>query len=272
MAVLFIKQWRQQRATWLSCAVLLFLMAALLSASYRAFGEMAQQILFSQNMAGGAVFSMLFGGAVAGVSFADAYLSICFVHPVILALLVVFVVAIASRAFAGEIERGTIDVLLAAPITRSQVAVASIAAFMVGLACMLAGHWAGMRVGLWLAGIRPEEVSLPGLRYVSLNLGFLMSSIGSYSFLFSACTSERGRAIGLAAGATVVLYFFNALAQLWSQARFLQHFSVFYYHRPQPILVSGQPPWIDLAVLGGVATLAFAAASWQFMRRDIATV
>jgi ABC-2 type transport system permease protein len=225
-----------------------------------------------ERMASGGMGGIFFGGTPQGMDFLSTFLSIAFTHPLVLILLCVFAIAVASRALAGEIERGTIDLLLAAPVTRTQLALASFAAFAAGLALLLLGHWAGLRLGLQWTGIRPPAQTLPGLGYAGLNLAALLLCVGGYSFLCSALASERGRAAGLAAGITVAFYFVNVLAQLWEKARFMQSFSIFYYLRPLPLLTRGAPAWGDLALLGGLAAVTLLASLWVFARRDIATV
>jgi hypothetical protein len=119
--------------------------------------------------------------------------------------------------------------------------------------------------------VRPAARTLGALGYASLNLASLILCVGGYSFLFSALVSDRGRAAGLASGVTVAFYFFNVLAQLWTKARFMEHLSIFHYHRPLVILTSGAPTWGDLGLLSALAVVAYLGALWIFARRDIAT-
>lgn len=266
-----MKQWRQQTATGLACAALLLTFGLVIVVSFHAFGDVIQEQMM-ERMASGAMGEIFFGGAPQATDFLGTFLSIAFTHPLVLLLLCGFAIAVASRAFAGEIERGTIDVLLAAPVTRVQLVLASGGAFAAGLAGLLLAHWAGLRLGLQLTGIQPSRGLLTGLAWAGLNLAALVLCVGGYSFLTSALSSERGRAAGLAAGVTIVFYFFNVLAQLWEKARFMEHLSIFHYHQPLPILASGAPAWAHLAVLTGLAAGSFLAALWVFGRRDIATV
>jgi beta-exotoxin I transport system permease protein len=269
--VLFAKQWRQQRGTGLACGALLLAFALVIVVSFRAFGDVFEEQVMGR-MASGAMGEIFFGGAPQKMDFLSTYLSIAFTHPLVLILLCVFAIAVASRALAGEIERGTVDVLLALPVTRLQFALASGAACAAGLALLLLVHWAGLRLGLQWTGVRPPGRTLSALGYASLNLAALAFCVGGYSFLCSALASERGRAAGLAAGITVTFYFFNVLAQLWERAKFMENLSIFHYHRPLPLLTSGAPAWGDLAVLCSLAALTFLAALWLFARRDIATL
>jgi ABC-2 type transport system permease protein len=268
--ILFAKQFRQQQTTCLACGALLGVFAVVLVIAFRSFGETIQEQVM-ERMASGGMGEILFGGAPQGTEFLATYLSLAFTHPLVLLVLCGFAIAVASRAFAGEIERGTIDVLLSAPVTRWQFALASGGAFVTGLALLLLVQGAGLRLGLRWTDVRPPAQTLAGLGYAGLNLAALIFCVGGCSFLCSALTSERGRAAGLATGITVFAYFLNVLAQLWGKARFLEHLSLFHYHRPLPTLTSGAPAWGDLAVLSGLAAVAFFAACWVFGRRDIAT-
>jgi beta-exotoxin I transport system permease protein len=269
--VLFTKQWRQQRATGLSCGLLLIAFALVVVESFHAFGDLIQEQI-TERMSGGGMGEILFGGIPQETDFLSTSLSIAFTHPLVLLLLCVYAIAVASRALAGEIERGAIDVLLAAPVTRLQFALASGAAFVGGLVLLLLAHWAALRLGLLLTGVRPASPTLGALGCASLNLAALVFCVGAYSFLFSALVSDRGRAAGLAAGVTVAFYFFNVLAQLWTKAQFMEHLSIFHYHRPLVILTRGAPAWGDVGLLCAIAALAYLGALWSFARRDIATI
>src|SRR5204863_250581 len=78
------------------------------------------------NFGGGDIFSL--GGAIA----------LGFIHPIAVALNAVFAVGFAAAAVAGERQRGTLEVLLARPISRRSLAVTLYAAVILFAALLVA--------------------------------------------------------------------------------------------------------------------------------------
>ncbi len=259
---------REQRATLLSCAALLVLLATLVTYLYRTFGDASATNL---QRVPPAFINALFGGMVLGLNPLDMWLLIVFVHPLTLALFSVVVVAATSRTLAGEIEGGTVDVLLSCPVARWKLVVSNGIILLLGIALLVSAIWGGMCLGLYLGRIRGTP-SLGAFRWVAVNLFALFAAMGGVAFLFSARASERGRAVALSVAFIVLSYFINLLAQLWSKVAWMDVISVFHYYRPQPILISHTLPYRDAAVLLTVAVVSFAAAVVAFQRRDIATV
>jgi ABC-2 type transport system permease protein len=265
------KQWRQQSGTAFACALLLMLFGVAITAAFHAFGDMVETQLARMGQMGG-MAELFFGSATAGIDLQTTFFSIGFTHPLVLLVLCAFTIASASRSLAGEIERGTVDLLLSTPITRLQLAASSMAAFCLGAGLLLGAECAGLWLGTRLTGLVIPPHTWRGIGCAFLNSAALVLCVAGYSFACSAASSERGRAAALAAGITVVSYFLNVLAQLWSKVAFLERFSIFHYLRPLPSLSSGTPPWTDLALLGGLAVVGAVLGVWIFIRRDIATV
>jgi ABC-type transport system involved in multi-copper enzyme maturation permease subunit len=188
-----------------------------------------------------------------------------------LTLFSVAIVALTSRSLAGEVDRGTVDLLLACPVPRSLLVLACIAALSLVTALFVSVVWWGMRLGLWLAGIDAGHL-YPALYRVGANLACLFLAFAAVSLLVSATTSERGKATGRAIAFIVLSFFINLIANLWGRVEWLDTISLFHYYQPMPILTSGTLPPGDVAVLLAVAVTAFAASLFWFCRRDIATV
>ena len=202
------------------------------------------------------------------VSTPSGYLATGYRHPVYLIILAAFVIGSSSGAMAREIERGTIFLLLARPVQRHRLVIAKLAAMSLGLVLLASVSLFGSWVGVLAAGI--DGVNFGYILLVQLNAVFLFMAIGGYSFLISAVSSEGGRTTVLAAGLAVVFFFADFLAALWSPVEFLGPLSIFHYYDPVSIIGRGGVLGLDLAILGIVAIIGFAAAIVAFERRDIA--
>jgi ABC-type transport system involved in multi-copper enzyme maturation permease subunit len=267
-ATLLYKILREQRTTLLSCAALLMLFGTLLTLLYRTFGDTSADTF--QRIPPG-LLNALFGGMIMGLNPLDMWLIGMFVHPLTLTLFSVFTVAVTSRTLAGEIEQGTVDILLSYPLARWKLVMSSGVVLLLGNLLLASAIWWGMQLGLYFSNVS-DTASWHEFRWVELNLFALFAAMGGVAFLFSARASERGRAVGFSIAFIVLSFFINLLAQLWSKIAWMDVVSVFHYYRPQPILISHAAPYRDLMVLLTVAVVTFAAAVITFQRRDIATV
>jgi ABC-2 type transport system permease protein len=198
------------------------------------------------------------------------YLALGFTYPLYIVLAATAVIGFAANSLAGEMDRGTIQIPLARPISRPAVYVSR--ALGVALICALlalAGP-AGMSVGMLYA--RPEgELVFAHFGAVALNGLALFWAMGGLALLGSAAASTAGRVVGWAIGLLVLSYFVDYFAGIWSPLQAWTFLSLFAYYDPSQALVSGQirlESLITLALIGVVATIAGLVI---FTRRDLPT-
>jgi ABC-2 type transport system permease protein len=89
-------------------------------------------------------------------------LSIGYVHPLLLTLLCVWGVGRATGAIAGEIDRGTMELLLSQPLARWRLVLAHLCVDALTIPVLCLSMWAGNGLGAWMIDpIRPEAPALP---------------------------------------------------------------------------------------------------------------
>lgn len=213
----------------------------------------------------------LFGGLFSGVDPLEAWLLTLFLHPLVITLLTVATLAVAARALAGEIERGTLDLLLAWPVPRPALVLAAAATIQLVQVTMIATLWAAMHLGFAIGDIEPPA-SAGRFVWVALNLWALFAAVSGVSLWFSASGVEQAKAVGRAISFVVVSFFVNLLASLWRAVEVLDLVSVFHYYQPQPIVVDERVPVLHLSVLAAVAATGHLLALASFVRRDVAAV
>lgn len=197
--------------------------------------------------------------------------SIVWVHPVVMSLIWAHEIVFCTRVPAAEVDRGTIDVLLALPVSRWRAYCTESAVWLVsGVVILLTGLGAHL-LGLLTAGSEYTPTS-DRLVAVLLNLFALYLTVGGIAYLASACSARRGRAIGTVFAVVIVSYFINALAQLWEPAKSFEYLGFMHYYRPFEILNGSGFPAGDIAVLTGVGLVCWVAGGVVFARRDICTV
>jgi ABC-type transport system involved in multi-copper enzyme maturation permease subunit len=260
------KQLHELRWAVLLCWLMLAVFFVFATYLYRTFGDTSAAAMarLSPELVVG-----MFGGLLGGLDQLEMWLLTLYLHPLVLTLYSAITIAIASRGLAGEIERGTLDLLLACPVPRGALVASAATATLAVQALLTATALLAMRLGLRLADIEPPD-SLARFGLVAINLWALFVAVGGISLLFSAAAAEQGKAIGRSIGFLVASFFVNLLASFWSKVRWADFLSVFHYHQPQPLFTGRESLWEDLAVLLAVGVVAHAAAFAVFVRRDIA--
>lgn len=207
-----------------------------------------------------------FGGAV-DYSTAAGYLGIELFSLMVPLLLLVAAIGTGAGTIAGEEERGTLELLLANPVSRTKVVLEKMVA--------LAIEVAGLGVVLWLAlwvGARAADMDISAGRLAAATLSAVLLALayGAIAILLGAATGRRALAIGVTAAAAVAAYLVNGLAPLVHALEVPQKLSPFYHYAAGDPLRHGVS-LSHLAVLVGIAVVATALAPWFFARRDLAT-
>src|SRR5262249_54458133 len=121
--VVFRRLWRSQRTKLVIVAAALAAWSTFLPIIYASFGAQIKQVVDSgifpkqlMNFGGGDPFSL--GGSIA----------LGYIHPIAIILVAIFAVGFATTAVAGERQRGTLEVLLARPVSRRGLYVTMLAA------------------------------------------------------------------------------------------------------------------------------------------------
>ncbi len=217
------------------------------------------------------IFAALLG-TDAGVAIEpDLLASVAWVHPVVLAFLWAHGIIFCTRLPAGEIDRGTIDVLLAVPVSRTRLYLSET---IVWLACglvVVAFGLTGNLIGARLMGL--THFGTVGQRLIiNANLYCLYLAVGGLAWLVSSLSDRRGRAVGVVFGivmASFVLGFFTPFSETIRKLSFL---TVMHYYRPVCIVQHSAHPAADMLVLIAAGFTTWLAGAVAFTRRDIRTV
>ena len=234
------------------------------------FGEFSKQFLgmrFFQRMLTGLL------GTEVGVDLGlDSVMSVAWVHPIALALIWTQGIVSCTRVPAGEVDRGTIDVLLGLPASRTRVYLCETVVWLGSGLVVVAAGLAGHLVGSWLGPLGSTTIPLRTMVTI-LNLYCLYVAVAGMACLVSSLSDRRGRAVAVVFGIVLASFFLNFLAQFWQPAKAVSFLSVLNYHRPLMVLREGAGWSVrDLVVLASVGTVLWAGGGVVFARRDVRTV
>lgn len=182
------------------------------------------------------------------------------------ALIIVLAVSWGGDVIAGEEERGTIDLLLANPITRRRVVLEKWAALVAGVALGALGLGAGLAIGIPATGMRIGAVSVLAAICAVTLLGALF---GTLALALGAATGRRGLARGLSVLLAVLAYLLSTLPTLVNWLRPLRPLSPWYHALGVDPLVRGFAPAHLLLVVALGACIGTAGIV-AFDRRDLA--
>jgi ABC-2 type transport system permease protein len=176
----------------------------------------------------------------------------------------IFAVLMGAGLLAADEEKGTLDLILAYPVSRAAIYWGRCLAFCAATTAILASTWVGFAVGLPLAG---WEVSAFALLLPHLSLLVILLAYGALALLLSMVLPSRAVAASVAGGLLVLSYMVNSLARVSERLEALDRLSPLRYYQGGRALsgLDGLPLLGLLIISAGLAALAW----WRFERRDI---
>jgi ABC-2 type transport system permease protein len=254
--------WRTNRLRLLAVCVALFAWGLLLPTIYSQFGATFRDIFESgifpeafANFGGGDIFTL--SGSIA----------LGFIHPIALILLSVFAVGFTTSSIAGELQRGTFEILLSRPLSRRTIYSTDLVAALGFVALAMTAFLAGGLVSAALWNVI-GEIDLGLVPLAWLNGLFLFGSFAAIGLAASVTFDRLSTALGVTLAILLVSYFFEVLGSLWPDAEFLQPWSLFHYLETRAIL-NGEADPFAFGLLGAVTLVAIGWALVVFPRRDL---
>lgn len=180
-------------------------------------------------------------------------------------LFLIFGITKGGDTIAGEKERGTLDLLLANPISRYRLVFEKTIA--IGLSMLFLGiiFWLGMFLGSILFKVSLNGIRLAGVIISCFSLGFLFAV---FTLFLSSIWQKKKLVVGIASGYAIVAYLINAYAPMVEMLRSFRIYSVFYYYNGARPLING----LNIAhflVLIFLTFLFFLGAVYSFRRADL---
>lgn len=196
------------------------------------------------------------------------FLAIGLLHPIVLVMCLVWGVGRAAGAVAGELDRGTMELLMSQPVPRNRLILAHLIVDCVVLPALCVSFFLGTQFGLWAVGPfvpdyallddaakestliqgliqriprdpTPLEVSGRGEAIGLVNTLALMFAISGMTLALSSVGRSRWKVIGYAVLTVIVMFVANTIGQLWEPAGFVRPLTLFYYYQPQRAMIDG---------------------------------
>jgi ABC-2 type transport system permease protein len=298
--VLVRKLLRDIRIAWIIVAILLFLFQILwaricqrttnLIGEFNVMGIDAKQLqamVLKKNDFPGRMVQSIIGGENIEIDRAGDFMSISYVHPLVLTVLTIWAIGRSANAIAGEIDRGTMELLLAQPIERSQLIIAHLWVDMIVLPTLCAAVWIGTYCGTLWMGLQTPNPDIPLAQQEMLLVQptrflpalfcifGLLFAVSGFTMWISSLGRSRATVWGWGVSIFLAMFLINVLGQLWPEVMdWIRPLTVFYHYLPQDMVKSdawwaNTNGWLHLAVLLGIGAAGYAAAWFTFTRRDL---
>jgi beta-exotoxin I transport system permease protein len=193
-------------------------------------------------------------------------IALAYDEPIVVFTISIFAISRGSDAVSGELNRGTLELLLAQPVSRMQVlysqALVTVSCLALLSLATWGGTWAGIQATTIKESVPPPKLKLPFLPAVPLpvrsdekietpmrdrvdpavfgpgafNLFCLGCAVAGVSTLVSACDRYRWRTIGIVAGLYVISMICKILGMAFERFAWLKDISLFTAYEPQKFI------------------------------------
>ena len=249
------------RGQILGWGISLFLLGLLFVPFYDVIVEQEEQ--FQQLLESYPPELMAFFGDFSNFATPEGFLSAEYfsLMPIILGI---FAVLAGSGLLASDEEKGTLDLVMAYPVSRTALVVGRLLAFVAATLAILAISWLGLVVPMnWST----MDVGWGALALPFLSLLAVVLLFGTLALLLSMLLPSRRLAAMMAGLALVASFFITGLARISEDLESVAKLSPLNYYQSGDAILGLNGAWFG--GLLAVAALFAVVAWWRFERRDI---
>ncbi|MHC4170601.1 MAG: hypothetical protein ACYSWQ_26990 [Planctomycetota bacterium] len=185
----------------------------------------------------------LMGGEILEVGNIAGLIAIGYQDPLVLLLYMLFAVGVPTALLAGEIQRGTMELILSRQVTKTHVYICAGSITVVGMYALVLVMFMGTVVATKIYDFY-QEVPLYFFFRIATAGGLLASAVGGIALL-AAARFRRGLAVSVTVGFLVVQYFISILSDWWARMEWMAPLSLFNYVDGPKIFESGGWPIAD---------------------------
>jgi ABC-2 type transport system permease protein len=176
----------------------------------------------------------------------------------------IFAIMAGSGLLAGDEENGTMDLILAHPVSRTALFVGRALAFLIATIAILVINWAGFLIGLPGSGLGLNALDL-ARPFISLFAQLML--YGTLALVLSMLLPSRRMAAMTSGILMIASFFITALARLDDKLETLAKISPMNYY--QGGLAIDGLKWGWVIGLLAISALFVLIAWWRFEHRDI---
>lgn len=180
---------------------------------------------------------------------------------------IIFSISKGGDVVAGEVGKGTLDVLLSKPISRAGVIFEKTMASVLSLFLIDLIFFISFFISLHIFKIKIDVVNLASIIF---SLFLLSLSFFSISVFIGVISLKKKVVNGVVGGLAFVSLIFNSYASAVKSLKTISYFTPFYYYNGNSPLVNGLDPKYVL-IQASIAAIFFAFSILLFKKRDLFT-
>ncbi len=194
-------------------------------------------------------------------------------HPLFISILSIWAIGRGSTAVGAEVERGTLDLILSRPVSRTSYLFTHVLMAIFGLFFLPLALAVGARIGAHYNYLR-VPIAFRTLVKPALNLAALGLPIYGYTLLVSAVDHVRWRATMIGSVLTLagfIAWFVSTfpVLQKYTWRVYLERVSIFKLYNPVDDVSTGESLLFNLAVLASLGAGFIVLSFLAFIRRDL---
>ena len=208
-----------------------------------------------------------FGGEALQYGNIAGLIAIGYQEPLVLLLYMLFAVGVPTALLAGEVQRGTMELILSRRTTKTHVYICAGLITVIGMYALVIVMFLGTVVSTNLYEF-DQEVPLYRFFKLAVNGGILASAVGGIALLAAACF-RRSMAVSLTVAYLVVNYFIMIITQWWPRMKWLDPVTIFNYVDGGKIFIEPAWPVGDMCVLITLLVVSTVLGGLAWWRRDL---
>jgi ABC-2 type transport system permease protein len=180
---------------------------------------------------------------------------------------IIIAVSLAGSSLAGEIEKGTMELLLSQPISRIKIFLSK---YLAGILIMLIFVIVSIYAVAPIAAVHKIDYPIENFAKFSIIAFMFLLAINGISMFFASLFSQKGKVYFISAGIVVTMYVANIVANIKESLNDLKFLSFFYYYDSAKILIGGNIDNWSYLVFLGIAVIFTVLGAIIFIKRDVA--
>lgn len=207
------------------------------------------------------------GGEALQAGNVSGLIAIGYNHPLVLVLYMLFAVGVPTGLLAGEVQKGTMELILSRHVAKIHVYICAGLITVTGMFALVMVMFLGtiFATNLYNFG---QAIPLYSFFKAAINGGLLASAAGGIALLAAACF-QRNTAVWLTVAYLLLNYFVSIIAEWWPRMKFLNPATIFYYVDGQKIFSGAGWPLGDMTVLISILVISTFLGGVIWSRRDL---
>jgi hypothetical protein len=249
---------------WLGIALIIFLMQVAVSAIIHDNANVKTFLGFLNLLP--SIIKTALGGDMLQAGNTPALLTIGYQHPFVMFLYMVFAVGVPTGLLTGEVQKGTMELILSRPITKTQVYLCAAVLTVAGMFALVMVMFLGTVVAVHLYDFG-VPIPLDLFLRIAVNGGLLASTFGAFALLCAASFGRLYAALGVSVAFLTLNYFLAIVAAWWPRIHFLHRATLFYFVYYSDLWQNW--PLANMARLAAILLLLVLAGGIIWQRRDL---